>query len=150
MLYESAMEWWEHHIIKGNEPEMIWSPNVEKWLNSHFSHRNSIMVPAGIEAIQKAMELDELDQKIKEIEQEQENLKAFLKKEIGDNDGIEWGKGKKKSTITWKKSKDGVTTAWKSVVDKCLSEGLVPDQSIIDEFSKEKPGSRSFRKNIKQ
>lgn len=149
MLYESALGWWEHHIIKGNEPEMIWSPSVDQWLKSHFSHRNHVMIPASVQAIESGMRLNEIDDEIKALEEEANNLKAFVQKEIGDNDGVEWGKGKTRSKMTWKKSKDGTSTSWKAVVEHCKANGLVPTDEIISENTVEKPGSRSFRKNIK-
>ena len=82
----------------------------------------------------------------KETDAEKEAARVAICAAIGDAEGLWWGDDPKRpSKATWKNNRDGARTDWEA-----LAKSLNPPESLIAQYTHEKPGARVLRVTAKE
>tara|TARA_R100000808_G_C2153431_1_gene163619 strand:+ start:4545 stop:5384 length:840 start_codon:yes stop_codon:yes gene_type:complete len=136
-LVEVAGDWWQKHIVKGEQPDMDGSNAASQYLQDKFPENAIEMRSATIDEEDLMLELDSVQNKIKELESTKSRLQNEIKACIGESSGLYTGSGK----ATWKLQKGRA-----SIDTKRLKEEF-PD--IAKELTKHSKPKRMFRLDIK-
>ena len=143
IVLEQAGEWWERHIVKGEQPAMDGSEQTSKWLTKRFAQSTGMVLIPTPEQYRIAEQISEIRREMKAKAEEQAKLENMLKNDIGAAEGLE-------GLATWKFDKDA-TALDKDGYIKHLEEMLLFEEwqeqelkEIRDEFIKPKPPVRRF------
>ncbi|MCL2119140.1 MAG: YqaJ viral recombinase family protein [Planctomycetaceae bacterium] len=137
MMLNKAVRFWTEHV-EADVPPPITAPDREttRYLRSRYP------VHEPDKWLEPTEEIEELTGRLLEArkvfdasEREFELCKTLMIAALGDAEGVTTSAGK----ITYKASKPTQKTDWKAVADS-----LSPPKEIIDNFTKEMPGSRRF------
>jgi len=113
-LIKISKEWWQKHIVDGEEPEQDGSPGMKNALKKKYTNyvpENYAVSTPDIDLITE--QLLSAKNKIKKYKEIEEKCKVYIMGGIRDNEGIQgdgythtW-RGKKKRTLHTKIKKEG-------------------------------------------
>jgi putative phage-type endonuclease len=136
-LLEVAGDWWQKHIVKGEQPDMDGSNAASKYLQDKFPKDAIEMRSATIDEEDLMLELDIVQSKLKQLESTKSKLQNEIKACIGESAGLYTGSGK----ATWKLQKGRA-----SIDTKRLKEEF---PEIAKKLTKHSNPKRMFRLDIK-
>jgi predicted phage-related endonuclease len=138
-IVEHIEEWYQRHIVGGEEPPMGPTEGSERFLKEHFP-RNKLMIREADEG--EAALLDhytDVREKDRELQSEKDALENQIKFAIGHYDGLTWPRGK----FTWKNTKDSQKVEWEALATSLMKRYEADDrQGLIQQFTTMKPGVR--------
>jgi putative phage-type endonuclease len=145
-IIEAAESFHHRHIVLGVEPAPDGSEAYSTHLARKLKQQTEILLPATDDAITWAEVLRLAREERKACETEEERASQALKEIIGGALGVA-GPGFK---ITWRESAPTQIVEWESIA-RALHSSLTahfpeaePFDSIVERFTKERPGSRRF------
>lgn len=135
-MYESAMKFWQDHVLSGAPPPIQHSETAERWLKTRFPRHNAPLLAAPERVSGIMAHLQQAEIMADESKTNLLDLQTAIKAEIGEAEGFQAEIGK----VTWRACKDGTKTDWEAVVkDLKLTKKL---GRLIKKHTSTKPGAR--------
>lgn len=135
-LLQSALDFWNNHILKGIPPEARTGEDVRRYIRNHITGKVIVAVP---ETYKLAVKYAELKSKESEIKKELDDLKDRILPIIKDAEALTDSKGN--ILMTYKKDKDGKTFDEKSFKEK--------NPEVYNSFLVTKEGARKLLNKLK-
>lgn len=147
-MLEFAAEWWEKHVIKGQEPEIQDSPVVRSWIKDAFPKHIKPLRQATADERLAARELFRCRAMAEDTDKAKADAEAVIKLVIASSEGLEMPEGK----ITYRAAKDGSKTDWEAVANDLNALLVTPkDLSIFkSRHTVITPGSRRLLVNLQE
>lgn len=98
------------------EPEAGFNSSLTQFLVERFPEAEKGLILASEEQFKKAQEHFRLKEKAREIQQDISQLENFLKNEIQDHEGLDFGK---EGTVTWRTSHSGIRIFRNNIFTEC-------------------------------
>lgn len=138
-MLAAAEDFWQRHILGGEEPVPGGSPETSRYIKERFPRHRLELRDA------TAPEAELLDQyaavRVEEniIWEKRAGLENRIKLAVGDGEGLAWPRGR----FTWKNVKDSTKTDWEKLAGRLLLGYADDEQAALkQEFSETKPGVR--------
>lgn len=141
-LIEAEKEFWERHVIGGEQPDAAASPDADAILKRLYPRNRLPEMEATAALVQLAREFDAARATADLADEAKKAAGARLKAAIGDAEGFRWGK---KSKVTWTNNRDSASTDWEAVV-----HALNPPEHLIAAHTRSTPGPRVLRVTVKE
>lgn len=146
-LIEAGLIFWNENVLRDVPPAAI---TPEEAIALFPSNQSEDMALAGMAEMVALSELKLLREKQKQLNEEEDRLKALLQTAIADKSGLIDTDGA--TLITWKNSKASSKTNWKEAIaeirqelkDAGLDDVYQITGEIVDKHTTETPGSRRF------
>ncbi len=145
IVLEQAGEWWERHIVRGEQPDLDGSEQTSKWLSKRFAQSTGLVIPPKPEHYSYAARIARIKAFEKRMAEERARCENELKNAIGAAEGLE-------GLATWKFDKEGTVLDKDGYIDELerivnrLPGGLgkISLQQMREQFTKPKPPTRRF------
>lgn len=102
-LLQYATDWWERHVVRGEQPGLDGSSQAKDWLKSRFARDTRPLRQATPWEDLRMLELRHAEHEAGAWEREAETIRNELRLSIGDAAGIQSPAG----VVTWKADKNG-------------------------------------------
>lgn len=135
-IRDQAKHFWERHVLERSPPE----PTSEQDCRKLWSRSKGLPLKADADAIKAVRALRDVRARAKELEAEEEALRAQIMATLGEFSDLQDAGGK--NLVTWRQSKDREIIDWKAIAHEL---GATPNQ--IESHTTTRPGSRVFRVN---
>lgn len=139
ILLEAGENFWSSYLLPKIEPPMGGSDDARKYLRKHFPREREKLRPATVEEIDWLNEYLEVRRLLDAEEARKNELENQITKAIGDNEGLEWRRGK----LTWKRTKDRSEVNWEKLANDQL-EGFSKQEkaAFIEQYTETVHGHR--------
>lgn len=107
-VFDRAMEFWNHHVLKRQPPEIDGSRDWGDYLKRRFRQATELVIPAEAEHHVTARELHEAEMAQDAATAKYDMLRNRLKNAIADNKGMTGGKWR----AIWSQEKDSLGVDW--------------------------------------
>lgn len=141
LLIGTERDFWERYIEGDEAPPLESSPKAADWAVARFGSDNGTLTSPTPEAIEVARMYADARDAEKSAKADKELFGSKLKTLIGDSAGFRWGR---KSKATWTNNRSSVKTDWEAVARE-----LNPNAELIARFTREVPGARVLRVEVK-
>jgi putative phage-type endonuclease len=135
VLLDAVGEWWERHIIHGEEPSVDGSEATARILAHRWPRHQRPLLPAPAEVEDLARALRQTRSALEHDEAAEREAVNRIKALMGDGEGYAGTFGQ----ITWRAAKDGQKVDWEA-----LARSLGATQEQIAQHTTVKVGSRRF------
>jgi putative phage-type endonuclease len=136
VLIDSAIEFWQKHVVAGVPPPVDGSLTWARYLAQLYGKCNERVIPSTPEADRIATLLRDAKIRMQQAESDMQLAKNQLAALIGENKGMQGGWGK----ATWVRPQPGSETDWEALARQLLQQ-YAPDEARarILEFTRERP-----------
>lgn len=140
-LVESAVDFWENHVVPGIPPELDEIDDLTKrWVVQKFPRNVEPLAVASYDEEQLMRNFIDRKAALEAAQKEFDAVETALKLAIGNRDGLtssQYGK------VTWRRSKDSTRVDYHGICDE-----LHPSQDLIQKYTKQVAGTRRFLANL--
>lgn len=147
VLIESAIEFWQKHVVAEVPPPIDGSLTWARYLAQLYGKGNEQVITSTTEADRIAAQLRDAEARMKQAESDLQLAKNKLAALIGENKGIQGGWGK----ATWVRPRPGRETDWEALARQLLQQ-YAPDEARarILEFTCERPRTPYLKVTFKE
>ncbi len=142
-------EWWDRHVVSGEQPPLDGSEGARRWLSRKFPHEAAAMMPAPPIATELAGRLHEARVALEAWEAVKGECENKLKAMIGEAEGLDGRTWK----ATWKTVRGRTSVNYQAAASGALDrlealgyfkDGQLTRDQFLAGFTQEAPGVRRF------
>jgi predicted phage-related endonuclease len=144
ILVEAGETFWRQHILAKVEPPISGSEAARQYLRQRYPRQREKLRPATAEETELLDRYAELRGLLKQGAVRRKALENQIAQAIGDNEGLEWERGK----FTWKRTKDRRFVNWEGLAKSQIATYSEQDQKdLVKQYTLTKDGYRRIHFN---
>lgn len=144
ILLEAGETFWRHHILTKEEPTISGSEAARDYLRKRYPRQREKLRPATEAEVELLDQYAQLRGLLKQGGERRKVLENQITQAVGDNEGLEWARGK----FTWKLTKDRRFVNWEGLAKSQIATYSEQDQKdLVSQYTLTKDGYRRIHFN---